>query len=199
MGRYLAAAIPTKIGIRNRTDFYALKEVDIFKDKDLILNKLSEYIDTNFYDISYEEDMLCLELNQEKTNKYLEEFLEEINDILDLSDYLFYMLFKEDTEIKLNSIFLKVNEERECYLTRKNSNKYIEEESACFDGAPWAFDLDNKFYKSIRLSINAINLWVEIDKFECEDESKMLQLLNKFSKSYFKSELSKIMMFHITE
>ena len=206
MGRYLAAAIPTRIAIRNRNDFRARKEVNTLKDKDLILNKLTDYIDANFYNISYEEEILYLEINKDKTNKYLKEFLKEISLVLDLNSYLFYDLFgesevveKADIEEKLNVISLKSNKDGKYYLTGDNLDKSVAEDWACLNGAPWAFDLDEKFYGSLDLHIEAINIWIEFDKFVCEDETKMLRLLNKCAKVYFKSELSKIMMFHITE
>ena len=74
----------------------------------------------------------------------------------------------------------------------------LKEVYTCLDGAPWLFDLKDEFY-DLRTSMQAINIWINFEKFFSEDETVLLMLMNKFAKTYFKSKLSKIMIFNITE
>lgn len=204
MGRYLAAGLPTRITIKNRKDIFTNNSINITKDKDIILEKINQYIDLSFYELKNINDTIYLELNIEKANKHLKELLEEINPIMNLNSYLYYNLSDEDIEesLKSNSITIKnekANNEEKYYLKGNNQNDYIKEEYICLNGAPWLFDLESNLFRYIYISMKSLHLWINFDKFFSEDESTILMILNKFSKSYFKSNLSKAIIFYITE
>lgn len=202
MGRYLGASIPTKLVIRKRKDSFS--KIDIIKEQDKIYDKLNQYIDLTFYYVAYGEDEIYFKLNEEKANKYLKELLEEINSIMNLDNYLFYNLYREEDieeQFKFDNTTIKVakdDNDSVYYLTNDKDDKYLGEVYACFDGAPWLFDLEDDF-SGIRATMKVVTLWINFEKFFSEDESKLLQLMNKFAKSYFKSKLSRVMIFHITE
>ena len=215
MGRFLAASIPTQLFIKRRGESF--NNLDLIKDKEKILNQINKYIDLSFYDINEEEKQIYLKLNEEKANKCLKEFFKEIESILDLNHYLQFSLFKEEDtnegfdlknilkknetkkEINFDNIVIKKDikeNDINYYMTAGEKNHEINEDLSCIDGAPWLFDLIKEL-RSIGAQIYSIHIWLDYDKFCGEDENKMLQLLNKFSKSYFKSELAKIMIFNI--
>lgn len=199
MGRYLAASIPTQLFIKKKSERFA--NLDLVKDKEKILNQINKYIDLSFYDIEGNEEQIHLKLIEEKTNKYLKELLEEINPILDLDYYLQYCLFDREDNAKLqyDNIVIKKDikpNDIDYYMTAGKHKCEIEEDWACTDGAPWLFDLEDEF-KLIGVRMFSIHIWLDFPKYFGENENKMLLLLNKFSKNYFKSELSKVMIFNI--
>lgn len=199
MGRYLAASIPTQLFIKKKSERFA--NLDLVKDKEKILNQINKYIDLSFYDIEGNEEQIHLKLIEEKANKYLKELLEEINPILDLDYYLQYCLFDREDNAKLqyDNIIIKKDikpNDIDYYMTAGKHKCEIEEDWACTDGAPWLFDLEDEF-KLIGVRMFSIHIWLDFPKYFGENENKMLLLLNKFSKNYFKSELSKVMIFNI--
>lgn len=199
MGRYLAASIPTQLFIKKKSERFA--NLDLVKDKEKILNQINKYIDLSFYDIEGNEEQIHLKLIEEKANKYLKELLEEINPILDLDYYLQYCLFDREDNAKLqyDNIVIKKDikpNDIDYYMTAGKHKCEIEEDWACTDGAPWLFDLEDEF-KLIGVRMFSIHIWLDFPKYFGENENKMLLLLNKFSKNYFKSELSKVMIFNI--
>ena len=199
MGRYLAASIPTQLFIKKKSERFA--NLDLVKDKEKILNQINKYIDLSFYDIEGNEEQIHLKLIEEKANKYLKELLEEINPILDLDYYLQYCLFDREDNAKLqyDNIVIKKDikpNDIDYYMTAGKHKCEIEEDWACTDGAPWLFDLEDEF-KLIGVRMFSIHIWLDFPKYYGENENKMLLLLNKFSKNYFKSELSKVMIFNI--
>lgn len=199
MGRYLAASIPTQLFIKKKSERFT--NLDLVKDKEKILNQINKYIDLSFYDIEGNEEQIHLKLIEEKANKYLKELLEEINPILDLDYYLQYCLFDREDNAKLqyDNIVIKKDikpNDIDYYMTAGKHKCEIEEDWACTDGAPWLFDLEDEF-KLIGVRMFSIHIWLDFPKYFGENENKMLLLLNKFSKNYFKSELSKVMIFNI--
>ena len=141
---------------------------------------------------------------------------------MNLDNYLFYNLCRnnnddrntiikitssKDEEIKKKKLeTIKINSQKDesgseiYYLESTNhDNRILDESYAFFDSSPWLFDLDRELTDNVRISITVVDLWINFNKFFSEDETVLLMLLNKFSKTYFKSKLSKIMIFHITQ
>ena len=177
------------------------------------------------YDYDYDEEdddddndgYIYLQLDEDKANKYLKELIEELHPLLNLDGYLFEFLYeKERKELPedYNIQIKKLSEEgaqkiKSGYLTgKKKGTLYIEgtseedlivEESVIYFGAPWLFDYGSDERRNIKVTIKGLTLWMDEDKIFSEDETRLLMILNTLSKSYFKSPLSKSMIFYITE
>ena len=52
-------------------------------------------------------------------------------------------------------------------------------------------------YSGFKISIDFIITWIDFSKYLGEDESGMLDILNKMKKNYFKNPLGKDLMFYI--
>lgn len=202
MGRYLGASIPTRLLIKKAKNSFT--KIDVIKDQEKIIDKINEYIDLSFYYITYGEDYIYLRLNEKKTNEYLKELLKEINPIMGMDRYLFFNLYRDENtkeEFKFDNTHIKYieTEDDSNYFISGDNDKYmLKEVYTCLDGAPWLFDFKDEFY-DLRTSMQAINIWINFEKFFSEDENVLLMLMNKFAKTYFKSKLSRIMIFNITE
>lgn len=202
MGRYLGASIPTRLLIKKAKNSFT--KIDVIKDQEKIIDKINEYIDLSFYYITYGEDYIYLRLNEKKTNEYLKELLKEINPIMGMDRYLFFNLYRDENtkeEFKFDNTHIKYieTEDDSNYFISGDNDKYmLKEVYTCLDGAPWLFDFKDEFY-DLRTSMQAINIWINFEKFFSEDENVLLMLMNKFAKTYFKSKLSKVMIFNITE
>lgn len=202
MGRYLGASIPTRLLIKKAKNSFT--KIDVIRDQEKIIDKINEYIDLSFYYITYGEDYIYLRLNEKKTNEYLKELLKEINPIMGMDRYLFFNLYRDENtkeEFKFDNTHIKYieTEDDSNYFISGDNDKYmLKEVYTCLDGAPWLFDFKDEFY-DLRTSMQAINIWINFEKFFSEDENVLLMLMNKFAKTYFKSKLSKIMIFNITE
>ena len=202
MGRYLGASIPTRLLIKKTKNYFT--KIDVIKDQEKILKQINEYIDLSFYNIDYGEDYIYLRLNEMKTNEYLKELLEEINPIMKMKGYLFFNLYRDENtkeEFKFDNThieYIKTEDDSFYYIVGDDEKYKLREKYACLDGARWLFDFKDEFY-DLRVSMQVINIWINFEKFFSEDESVLLRLMNKFAKSYFKSKLSKVMIFNITE
>lgn len=202
MGRYLGASIPTRLLIKKAKNSFT--KIDVIKDQEKIIDKINEYIDLSFYYITYGEDYIYLRLNEKKTNEYLKELLKEINPIMGMDRYLFFNLYRDENtkeEFKFDNTHIKYieTEDDSNYFISGDNDKYmLKEVYTCLDGAPWLFDFKDEFY-DLRTSMQAINIWINFENFFSEDENVLLMLMNKFAKTYFKSKLSKIMIFNTTE
>ena len=202
MGRYLGASIPTRLLIKKTKNYFT--KIDVIKDQEKILKQINEYIDLSFYYIDYGEDYIYLRLNEKKTNEYLKELLKEINPIMGMDRYLFFNLYRDENtkeEFKFDNTHIKYieTEDDSNYFISGDNDKYmLKEVYTCLDGAPWLFDFKDEFY-DLRTSMQAINIWINFEKIFSEDENVLLMLINKFAKTYFKSKLSKVMIFNITE
>lgn len=245
MGRYLAAAIPTTISIRNREGLIAKPYVlDVKKDTDKILQKVSKFVDLSFYKVyvdneeekekslseeddeynyysSEKEDQregcIYLELDEAKANKYLKDLIEEIHPLLDLDGYFFNYIFDKDREKLLEDYKInidKVTEENisklpsnyqyraqpgELYIAGTSAKDCIAEENIIYFGAPWIFYPESDYNRNVKVKIDGLVLWYDTEKIDSEDETKLLTILNTLSKNHFKSPLSKVMIFYITE
>lgn len=202
MGRYLGASIPTRLLIKKGRDSFS--KIDVIKEQEKIINKINEYIDLSFYYITYGEDYIYLRLNEKKTNEYLKGLLKEINPIMEMDRYLFFNLYRDENtkeEFKFDNTHIKYieTEDDSNYFISGDNDKYmLKEVYACLDGAPWLFDFKDEFH-GLKVSMQTINIWINFEKIFSEDENVLLMLMNKFAKTYFKSKLSKIMIFNITE
>ena len=56
---------------------------------------------------------------------------------------------------------------------------------------------ESELLRNVDISASYIELWIDENKIDGEDESKIIQLLNIFSRNYFKNPLGKDIHFYI--
>ena len=212
MGQSLALGITTKIVIRKKK--YYEKE-----DINYALKDLKKIININDYEIKYkDEDGILLKLKEEIFNNNIHEFLKEVNPITRVhSSFLPLLLGYEYRNIKIDKDFnkekypfkLKWYDENdkyqseyekedlcgECNVIYKDNR--IKQDYMPFFNFAWIL-LNEKVSDNFEIELNFIPIWIDIDKIMCEDETMMLRIMNNLKTKYYKTKLSKDMIYYIS-
>lgn len=205
MGRYLANGIPTKICVFLRKNQVTLKD-----DLNEIKIDLSKYVDLSMYETIVYDDAFEFKLKKEIFNKNIHELIKEIDPITPCDSYLFCNLFyNQKIDVlsdEFNKIKIELNKygddlefENQNYITEdeyyiKSKDSYIKEANS-FPYQFWV--LDNDVRKRYYVNMDFIMLWLDYDKYDGEDETQMLRILNNMKTSYYKSVLSKSLVYFI--
>ena len=203
MGRYFANGVATTIIIRNKKSSI-FEKIDLKLNKKRILNQINKYLSIKDYRISFDKDIILLRIKKDIFNKNIHSLLKEIDSLTDCNDYLSHYLFNK--KINVNScdfnpdnykiILQKSKEDGSYYINAHNI--ITEDMCGAYTCNSWIFWDDYKLRNTLRADIGAILLWFDSEKYIGEDESKILSILNTLKTRYYKTPLSKDMIFYIS-
>jgi len=202
MGTFLASGIATKIYITKKKDYWS-SNYDIYKEKDKIFNILNQMIDVSYYEITEYEDGFKLEIKKEIVEQNIHELIKEVSLNMDCKHFFFFNLCKYGAEYKninLNNFNInnypitmeKVPESNQYRLNDTNIIEYLP-----YDNFRYSLLGNYESYAKLDVEMYFIPIWMDYDKTICEDSSRLLYLLNTFSRQHFKSKLSKSLLFYI--
>lgn len=205
MGRYLANGIPTKICV-----FLRKNQVMMKNDLKEIQEDLSKYVDLSMYEATEYADAFVFELKKEVFNQNIHELIKEIDSLTPCDSYLFCNLFYNQNINVLNDDFDKINIELCKYGDNlkfedenrlKENDYYIKSEDSYItevNSFPYQFwVLDKEVKTRYYVNMYFMMLWSDCDKYCGEDETQMLSILNNMKSSYYKSTLSKSLIYFI--
>ena len=218
MGRYLAMGLPTRIHFYKKESYTANSEFKILDNKEDILKKIKNYIDISFYDFDEctdGSDAFGLKLNEKMASENIHDVIKEVVNLIDDSRIRDALYYKEEIDYdnfsnENHPLFVhqyKDDDEYESdwqkkhlcdsYCLKSNSGE-IGEDMPFYSSEYWLFDYDRELTRNIEVNMLFFALWIDIDKFDSEDETRLIQLINKFSRRYFKNDLSNNLLFYIS-
>ena len=198
MGRYISSGILTEISIKKRKDsWYTDSNFDIKKQIDEILNDINKIIDTSKYDIIEKSDEFILKLDTDFINKNIYDLLVEMNNINHRINFINAII--EDKVDCIDSEFKK----KHPITCTFNGDNYIIKcgDMVRYDEIPfspfyWLLSNKKLFY-NVEIYGSMIPIWIDYQKISSDDETFLLMVLNKMKTKYFKSELSKCVIFEV--
>ena len=216
MGRRLGNGIVNKVLIKKNNN----SNFDFLSNKDKLLETIGKYICLKHYDVEEGSDYIYLELKKEVFNNNIHSLIKEINNLtntktdflngyyyeiekdLDVMDKSFN---KDDYSFKLKEYDDSFNYHNEFERESKYGESYIELNGEEFKGTSklyyfdnyWMFFKENDINREFKINIDFIGLWSQISKFFSENESEVLHILNTIKTSYYKTELSKDLIFFV--
>jgi hypothetical protein len=206
MGRYLSNGIPTKI----RVILESYNEVEK-NDLTEIKKNLSKYIDLSMYELVEYANGYVFELKKEVFNKHIYELIKELEPLTSCRSYFTHNLFDEHDINVLSDEFNKDNYKIE--LCKYGDNPEYEEENRISENAYYILNndyirewgsfpyqywaLNGEIEKKYYVDMIFMMLWSDCNKFSGEDPTPMLEVLNSMKSSYYKSPLSKSLVYFI--
>jgi hypothetical protein len=207
MGRYLANGIPTTISVVLERG-YEVEKNDLTEIK----KDLSKYVDLSMYELVKYDNGYEFELKKEVFNKHIHELIKELEPLTSCRSYfMFNLLDKYDINV-LSDEFNKDNYKIE--LSKYGDNPEYEKENYIRENAyyircqkghiseassyPYQFwALSSEIRKKYYVDMSFIMLWMDYNKYNGEDETPMLKVLNSMKSSYYKNPLSKSLIYFI--
>lgn len=202
MGRYLAVGIVTSIVMKKKNGWESSEKFNVFENKDDILKDLNNMIDTSKYECIYENDYIALQLKPEHFNDNIHELIKELYPMINCESCILSNCEKKvkilsnefnKKDFPLTISNKKINEENIIYCIQSDYGEKLN-----YFASPEYYLFENQDYKkNIEMDLYFINLWQDFNKYDGEDETKMLEIINKMSRFYYKNPLSKNMLFYI--
>lgn len=201
MGRYLATGIMTRFSIIGRKRMFYDKDFKLEKEIDNILNDINKIIDPSLYKLTNKDDE-CYEfsLKPDIFDNNIHELIREISP-LTYPNVDFFADFYNEKENLNNNDFIKnypfackVNSKGE-YCIEINGEEIKEDYP--FYPLYWIINDERLFY-NVEIRAATILLWIDQDKYDGEDETEMLRIINNMKTKYYNSVLSKALIYYIT-
>lgn len=195
MGRNVSAGILTNIEIVKKNNHYSSANFDLKKEINNVLKEINKMVDITAYDIKEDEDGFILKLKQEYLKENFYDLFTEMTKINNEYGRFYNCLNSEEKfPIEKEKIDISIDEENEYQLhygEEKSSNFYI------FYPLFWILSAKSKLYDDVSISGSILPIWVDIDKIDGEDETSILWIMNMMKNKFFKSKLSKCLIFEI--
>ena len=190
MGQFFSAGLLTKIYINKKNSWRSIDNYYIKENLQSILN------DTSKYEITFNEDSVCLQLDLNYVNKHLHDLLIEMSKIHKKNSFVNSIIDSDtlDTENYVHEQEIKCNEKYDRYCM---DTYYGECYENYLDYPLYWINTDRKIIDNVEVSGSYIPIWHDLFKVFMEDSSFVLMILNKAKNSYFESELSKCLIFEI--
>lgn len=207
MGRYLENGIMTKFYVIKKECWYSNKNFSIEKEMKRILEDLDKVIDTSLYELtSKEEERYEFSLKLEVFNKNIHSLIGELSSLTYPNTGMFYNL---ESIMKTKKIDLKSKDFNENYpltcILNKDGNCIIEGtdedeiiESGLFFPLYWMVN-DDYLRDNIKIRVIRIPLWMDFNKYDGEDSTQMLRIMNHMKLKYYNNELAKALIYYVTD
>jgi len=212
MGRCLQNGILVKMTIWDKKYSF----INIKKDKDKMLNSISNLLDLSLYDITEYDDAICLELKKEIFNDNIHSLFKEMNSLTECENII-NMLYGEKNEINVeddsfnkenNKIELKnmkLDEDDDSYHHIEDGELYVEGDNENikltrpFMSYQYCLNIKGGMDNDFNSSVYFFPIWGDFwSKYGGEDESYIIYLLNYYSRGHYKNILSKC-LFYFTD
>lgn len=218
MGRNVAMGIACKISVHKEN--YTTKE-RFLELNSQIKENIEKHIDVSHYKVIETDEKITYKIDESFVNEHIHELVKEVNHLLDMKNYFLYNSWYNDYQnIDLNSDkFNQKNYPFELKWFDENYNyeseyekKYLcndygvrtgDKEEYTYLTGPfypenvWMIHGESELLRNVNIYASYVELWIDENKIDGEDESKIIQLLNIFSRNYFKNPLGKDIHFYI--
>ena len=207
MGRYLALGVATTIDVYKKKR--APLDFSITQNKDKIKKQLEKFLDLEKYDCCENDDCFTFRIKTDIFNDNVHDLIKELYPMIDCYYDLCgddYYCGNDDEKDKIRKNFNAENYPLtlticgEGYRKGRFCSSWNDGcEDGSFPAAPeyWLFE-DKEFRNNIDVNISYITIWFDCNKFDSEDETPLLEIMNNMSRKYYKSPLSRTMFFYIS-
>lgn len=198
MGRNLSLGIVTTLRIEKKKDIWKQNDIDLFKSKEEIKKELEKTFDISNYDWYDCEDSFVLTLKPEHFNANIHELIKELYPLIDCRIDLFgdsddYQNIKLDENFNSDNYPITIEAKEKGFRCSWYSTEWLDS-----SGGVERSLFDNKEYcKKINITAWYIPFWYDCSKISMEDETILLSIMNKMSRTYLKTALSKNILFFI--
>lgn len=203
MGRYTECVILTTLVIRRKKPQWFSEydeEFDFKKQLDNIKRNLDGIIDTSKYDVKVNKNGIVFNLKLNFINDIIYDLLKELDPFLTVRCFIEELYGREiASNIDFNSPDLNkkyplICNKDDCYKFQIDESEVSENDYFC--DLEW---LINDEYLSDNISISAgmIIIWSDFWKYIGESEYNLMRIINIMKGSYFKSKLSKSLLFAV--
>jgi len=195
MGRVLASGLLSSIFIRKRSSMYSV--IDLKKEFKNVLKEMDKIIDTSKYDIIEKENAFIMYLKPDFVNENIHDLLKEMDVLTPI--HLYYD--GEDLEVDVNDKDFKKKVKLNCKVHDYDYSIIYEDEEIITENRIF-YPLDFFLYSSsliqdIEIKGAILTLWSDFNKYDGEDETMMLEIINTMKTTYYHTELSKVLIYEI--
>lgn len=218
MGRHVAMGIACKISIYKRN--YTTKE-RFLELKNQIKEDIERYIDVSHYRVIETDEGITYNIDESFVNEQIHGLIKEASHLLDMEmyflcnsgydDYKNIDLTSEKFNQKNYPFELKWFDENDNYRNEYEKDNLCynygvrtgDEKKYDFLTLPfyienvWMIRGDSELIENVNIHSSYIQLWMDENIIDGEDESTIMELLNVFSRNYFKNPLAKSAQFYI--
>lgn len=204
MGRHLANGVMTRFEIAKKNSWYSDKGFNLEQEIDNVLKDISDIIEPSMYKlVKKEEDCYSFALKEAIFNKNIHELIREI---IPLTYPNVLYLHNILSELKEKNIDIDSNEFIENYpfeaKINDNGAYFIEmngkvlEENNLFYPLDWLIK-EKRLFKNVEIYASVTVLWIDEDKYDGEDETNMLRVINNMKVKYYNTPLSKAFIYYV--
>ncbi len=204
MGRYLAAGIMTRFDVRKKKGWFSDKKFNLEKEIDNVLKDINNIIDSSMYDlVEKKENRYDFALKPELFNKNIHELIREIKPLTNPNLTWISDIIKEleengktiyDKEF-IEKYPIQVNISKNGEYSIEINNEVIEEDYPFYP--MYCLINDKDLFNNVEIHIAIILLWIDYSKYDSEDETEMLRIINNMKAKYYSSPLSKSLIYYI--
>lgn len=194
------------LGVVSSISIYKKKNSDIKLNKEQIMKSLNQYLDISKYKLMEYSNGYKLKIEPKYFKENIHELIQELyplircNAIIEKHGEEYYNFINNDFNYQSFPLTLKQFTKDE-YGHHKGdfyrSWDKVEEEMAFEFPQYWVFE-DWDLKENLNVRFGYIPLWWDYEKIMSEDETKLLKILNTMVHSYYKSSLSKNILYYIS-
>lgn len=191
----MSGGILTRISICKSNSWRSNKDFDLKKEINGIIDDIGNFVDISKYDVLECDDGYELNLNVEFINDNIYDLLVEMNKI---NDRINFVSLDYDVS-SINNEFIKEHPIT-CFVERDiyhlDYDGYKKNDFQIYRPLYWILS-NREYFHNVEVYGSIIPIWYDVDKFFHEDESFILIMMNTMKTKYFKSDLSKCLIFEV--
>lgn len=197
MGTFLGLGLVTTILLKRKRGIWQPNEFDFVKNEKKVKEQLSKLIDVTKYNVEVHEDCMVFEAKIECFNDNIHDLVKDLDPLIGCNRVFDKRPVFDDNFNQDNCPLLLTKEKRYSDRERYYSS-WDSREDFSFGEEPewWLFD-DKEFKEKISVQMGYVPLWSDFNKYVGEDPTWMLKIMNKMSRKYFSSSLSRNIFFAI--
>ncbi len=198
MGRHLVNGVLTRFKIKKNNNYYS--NFDLQKELYNVLKDMGRIIDVSLYELTTKgSDYYEFSLKPNIFDNNIHDLIREISPLTFPNVNYFAYSRNKFGDINNKSFIdnfpfkCKINSNGKYYI-EINDNKI--DETQCFMPMHWILS-NYEIRENVKINACIILLWIDEDKYDGEDETNILRLINNMKTKYYNSELSKALIYHV--
>lgn len=191
----MSGGILTRISICKSNSWKRDREFDLKKEINGILDDMGNFVDISKYEILECDDGYNLNLKVDCVNENIYDLLVEMNKVnkrINFVDMDYDVSSIDDEYIKEHPMTCSIGESH--YVLKYNDCE--ENDHQLYFPLYWILS-SKKYFDNVYVYGAIIPIWYDCNKISFEDETFILMLMNTMKTKYFKSELSKCLVFEV--
>ncbi len=201
MGRYLANGVLTQFSVKRVKRSFYDENYNLEKELDNVLKEMNKMIDTSNYELTAKEkDYYVFSLKSTFFEENIHELIKETSKMTLPNVNDFYTngfnekLVESENFAKQFPFKAKIDKNGEYSIKMRDEEIRLD---FPFDPFYWMIREDI-LLRNIMVRGETLLLWCDDSKYVGEDETAMLEIINTMKRKYYKSKLSKSLIYYIS-